>query len=86
MAGINYYRAPLLHMPTRLRPISVPTRLIWGLRDPALGPWFAEASRYESWVAHFDRVLLQDVGHFPPQEAAELVNAALREHFERRAA
>lgn len=86
MAGINYYRAPLLHVPTRLRPISAPTRLIWGLRDPALGPWFAEADRYESFVADFDRVLLEDVGHFPAQEAAEAVNAALREHFERRAA
>jgi pimeloyl-ACP methyl ester carboxylesterase len=86
MAGVNYYRAALWHLPTRLRPITVPTRLIWGLRDPALGPWFAEASRYESWVTQFDRVLLPDVGHFPAQEAAEAVNAALREHFERRAA
>jgi pimeloyl-ACP methyl ester carboxylesterase len=86
MAGVNYYRAALLHRPRRRRRISVPTRLIWGLRDPALGPWFAEASRYESWVAHFDRVLLEDVGHFPAQEAADVVNAALREHFERWAA
>jgi epoxide hydrolase 4 len=86
MAGVNYYRAALRHVPTRLQPISTPTRLIWGLRDPALGPWFADASRYESWVATFDRVLLEDVGHFPAQEAPEAVNAALREHFERGAA
>lgn len=86
MAGVNYYRAALLHRPQRRRPISVRTRLIWGLRDPALGPWFAESSSYESWVAHFDRVLLEDVGHFPAQEAADAVNTALREHFERRAA
>jgi pimeloyl-ACP methyl ester carboxylesterase len=86
MAGVNYYRAALRHLPTRLRPISVPTRLIWGLRDPALGPWFAESSLYESWVTQFDRVLLPDVGHCPAQEAPELVNAALREHLERRAA
>jgi pimeloyl-ACP methyl ester carboxylesterase len=86
MAGVNYYRAALLHVPRRRRPISVPTRLIWGLRDPALGPWFAEPSLYESWVAHFDRVVLDDVGHFPAQEDPEAVNAALREHFEKRAA
>jgi pimeloyl-ACP methyl ester carboxylesterase len=86
MAGVNYYRAALRHLPTRLQPISIPTRLIWGLRDPALGPWFADPSRYESWVARFDRVLLDDVGHFPAQEAADVVNAALREHFERGAA
>jgi pimeloyl-ACP methyl ester carboxylesterase len=84
MAGVNYYRAALRHVPTRLRPISMPTRLIWGLRDPALGPWFAEPSRYESWVRDFDRVVLEDVGHFPAQEAPEAVNAALREHFQRR--
>ena len=41
---------------------------------------------YESWVAHFDRVVLEDAGHFPAQEAPEAVNAALREHFDRRAA
>jgi pimeloyl-ACP methyl ester carboxylesterase len=86
MAGVNYYRAAVWHLPTRRKPISVPTRLIWGLRDPALGPWFAEPSLYESWVTHFDRVVLEDVGHFPAQEAPEAVNAALREHFEKRAA
>jgi pimeloyl-ACP methyl ester carboxylesterase len=83
MAGVNYYRAALRHRPRRRTKIRVPTRLIWGLRDPALGPWFAEASNYESWVERFDRVLLEDVGHFPPQEAPDAVNAALREHFER---
>lgn len=82
MAGINYYRASLLSLPRRLVPIHVPTRLIWGLRDPALGPWFAEPSLYTSWVDRFDRVVLDDVGHFPAQEAAERVNAALAEHFE----
>jgi pimeloyl-ACP methyl ester carboxylesterase len=86
MAGVNYYRAALRHVPTRLRPISMPTRLIWGLRDPSLGPWFAEPSRYESWVADFDRVVLEDVGHFPEQEAPDVVNAALRGHFQRRGA
>lgn len=86
MAGINYYRAAMLRLPRRREKITVPTRLIWGLRDPALGPWFAEPSHYESWVERFDRVLLDDIGHFPPQEAADRVNAALREHFERSAA
>lgn len=83
VAGINYYRAAARRLPRRLTPIEVPTRLIWGLRDPALGPWFADPSLYESWVRNFDRVLLEDAGHYPPQEAAEQVNAALREHFAR---
>jgi pimeloyl-ACP methyl ester carboxylesterase len=83
MAGINYYRAALLRLPQRRRPIHVPTRLIWGLRDPALGPYFADPQLYTAWVERFDRVVFDDVGHFPPQEAPERVNAALREHFER---
>lgn len=82
MPGINYYRAAPLHLLRRLTPIRTPTRLIWGLRDPALGPWFAEPELYESWVERFDRVLLEDVGHYPEQEAPERVNQALREHFE----
>ncbi|PRQ02148.1 Fluoroacetate dehalogenase [Enhygromyxa salina] len=83
LPGINYYRAALRHLLRRLVPIHVPTRLIWGLRDHALGPWFADPTHYESWVDPFDRVLLEDAGHFPAQEAAKEVNAALREHFER---
>jgi pimeloyl-ACP methyl ester carboxylesterase len=82
LPGINYYRAALWHLPQRLVPISVPTRLIWGLRDPALGPWYADPSHYESWVERFDRVLLDEAGHYPAQEAADEVNQALREHFE----
>ncbi|KIG15374.1 putative hydrolase [Enhygromyxa salina] len=81
MPGINYYRAAPLHLLRRLAPITTPTRLIWGLRDPALGPWFAEPSLYEDWVERFDRVLLEDVGHYPGQEAPTRVNQALREHF-----
>jgi len=81
--GINYYRAAARRWPRRLAPIDVPTRLIWGLRDPALGPWFADPSLYESFVRNFDRRLLEDVGHYPQLEAADQVNAALREHFER---
>lgn len=81
LPGINYYRAAIRRWPGKLRPIDVPTRLIWGLRDPALGPWFAEPERYR-FVGKFERTLIDDAGHFPQLEAPELVNAALREHFE----
>jgi epoxide hydrolase 4 len=83
LPGINYYRAAPRHLLRRLAPITTPTRLIWGLGDPALGPWFADANLYEAWVKHFDLVTLDDVGHYPGQEAPERVNQALREHFER---
>lgn len=82
LPGLNYYRAAIRRWPRRLRPITVPTRLIWGLRDPALGPWFAEPELYR-FVADFERTLIDDAGHFPQLETPEPVNAALREHFER---
>lgn len=83
LPGIHYYRAALLQLPHRLQPIHVPTRLIWGLRDVALGPWFADPQLYTSFVEHFDRVLIEEAGHWVQQEAVEEVNAALREHFDR---
>lgn len=82
LPGINYYRAALRRWPGRLGRIDVPTRLIWGMRDPALGPWFTNPEHYQ-FVADFERTLIEDAGHFPQLEAPERVNAALREQFER---
>lgn len=83
LPGINYYRAAVRRWPGRLRPIDVPTRLIWGMRDPALGPWFTDPEHYQRFVSDFSRVLIDDAGHFPQLEAPERVNQALREQFER---
>lgn len=83
LPGVNYYRAALRRLPRRMRPIDVPTRLIWGLQDPALGPWFAEPELYTRFVSKFERTLIDEAGHFPQLEAPDQVNAALREHFER---
>ncbi|HWN68967.1 MAG TPA: alpha/beta fold hydrolase [Haliangium sp.] len=80
--GIHYYRAAM--PPSRTpAPIEVPTRLIWGLGDRALGPWFAEPERYRAFVRDFDRVVIEEAGHWVQQEAPERVNAALAEHIER---
>ncbi len=85
LPGLNYYRAAVRKLPLgrRLQRISVPTRLIWGLRDHALGPWFADPSLYQSFVESFDRVLIEEAGHWVQQEAPDEVNRALREHFQR---
>ena len=83
VSGLNYYRAAVRRLPRKLRPIRVPTRLIWGLRDKALGPWFTEPALYQDWVEDFDRVLIEDAGHWVMQEAPQQVNEALRSHFSR---
>lgn len=83
LPGIHYYRAAARTLPRPLGKIDVPTRLVWGLRDVNLGPWFADPERYSSWIRDFDRVLVEDAGHWVQQEAPEAVNAALREHIER---
>lgn len=82
LPGINYYRAAL-RPPAAPAPVAVPTRLVWGLGDPALGPWFAEPARYQAYASDFDRVVIEDAGHWVQQEAPERVNAALVEHFQR---
>ena len=45
LAGmLGWYRALIRHPPDPIGRVRVPTRVIWGMRDTALGPGFAEAS------------------------------------------
>lgn len=81
LPAVRYYRAALRHPCVRLRAVDVPTLLIWGLRDKALGPWFAEPERYRTFVRDFELVAIDDAGHWVQQEAPDAVGAALRLHF-----
>lgn len=83
LPGLNYYRANFSLLPERPRPISVPTRLVWGLGDPALGPQLADPRNYRDWVRDFDVVTIPAAisGHWVQQEAPNEVNAALRQHW-----
>ncbi len=83
LPGLNYYRAIGRRPRIRLRPIEVPTRLVWGMGDPALGTQFADPAKYRSWVRDFDLVRVPEAGHWVQQEAPEVVNRAIREHVER---
>jgi pimeloyl-ACP methyl ester carboxylesterase len=87
LPGVSYYRAALAPASRAPVPVDVPTRVIWGLGDAVLGPWFAEPERYRPFVRDFDRdfdrVVIEDAGHWVQQEATERVNAALAEHFQR---
>jgi haloalkane dehalogenase len=48
---------------------AIPTLLLWGMRDPAFGP--RELARMQEALPHAAAVHLDDVGHFPQEEAPE---------------
>lgn len=83
LPGIKYYRAAVSAAFDRKRPpkIELPTRVIWGLGDGALGPWFAEAETYRHTASQLDIVRIPEAGHWVQQEAPEQVNRALHEHW-----
>jgi len=80
-AMINYYRAApasaRIHRQRGFPPIDVPTLMIWGERDTALGKELTRGTgRY---VSNLTVRYLPDVSHWVQQEAPETVNAMLEE-------
>lgn len=84
-AALNYYRAGmrrrlrLLHEPSP--PVRVPTLLVWGEQDRALGVELTKGLEHHvsaSW--HVE--VLPGVGHFLPQEAPEEINRLLLEFLD----
>ena len=76
-AMLNYYRANATALGTQ-RPspvIDVPTLMIWGEADTALGLELTEG--YEPYVADFTLERLPRVSHWVQQEAPEPVNEKL---------
>ena len=77
-AMINYYRANAVAFVAASppsAPVQVPTLMIWGEHDAALG---LELTRgYDGLVADFTLVRLPDASHWVQQDAAADVNAAL---------
>jgi pimeloyl-ACP methyl ester carboxylesterase len=80
---MNYYRAAMLLPPLRLRRVDVPTRLVWGLADPWVNPWFGQPEHYLDFVREIDAVQLEGIGHFAQQQAPQAVNEAILEHWTR---
>lgn len=80
-AALNWYRAIRLQNPLtlekRLVPVPVPTLLIWGERDIALG----KELTYDlsSWVPNLRIEYLPDSGHWVQQEQPEKVNRLMLE-------
>jgi pimeloyl-ACP methyl ester carboxylesterase len=77
-AMVNYYRANLRRLADGARPtprIEVPTLMIWGEEDAALGLALTEG--YEGLVRDFTLERLPGVSHWVQQEAPEAVNGRL---------
>ena len=77
-AMLNYYRANFAGFSKAAVPspiIEVPTLMIWGEEDTALGLELTEG--YEPYVADFTLERLPGVSHWVQQEAPDAVNARL---------
>jgi len=76
-AMINYYRANAASLrDTRSSPrLEVPTLMIWGEHDTALGLELTEG--YEGLVTDLTLVRLPEASHWVQQDAPETVNATL---------
>ena len=76
-AMINYYRANVrsLGQSGRVPPVQVPTLMIWGEQDTALGLELTEG--YDGLVNDFTLVRLPDASHWVQQDAPDAVNAAM---------
>lgn len=78
-AMLNYYRAALRRSPAgvqrSLRPIDVPTLVIWGMRDRHLGSELAEPDR--AWVSDVRIEWIPDATHWVQRDAPERVNELL---------
>ncbi len=69
------YLADLWRRADTLR--SVPTLLVWGMRDPAFGPAFLD--RWRARLPHARVATLDRAGHWPHEESPETVAASLEE-------
>lgn len=81
--GLNWYRG-LLRDPSPLPDppplVKAPALLIWGDRDPYLGPRLVHGT--ERHVARLEVRRLPEAGHWLQHEAHGQVNALLSRHFE----
>jgi pimeloyl-ACP methyl ester carboxylesterase len=77
-AAINYYRANFRRgrrPDPRVRAIRAPTLVVWGERDPHLGPWFLDG--LEEWVPDLRVRRLPGASHWVQNDAPEAVNRLL---------
>ncbi len=74
----NYYRALRRHrreLRPIIRPIDIPTLLLWGERDPVFTR--ATTENFHDYVPNLRVVRIPDAGHFVQSDAPDVVNLAL---------
>lgn len=71
-AMLNFYRAALRMRTPPVRPVGVPTLLLWGERDRALSPRLTRG--LERWVPELRVERIPDAGHWVLADAPERVN------------
>lgn len=80
-AMINWFRAIFRSLATAAplpkEKLQVPTLLIWGERDVALGIWMSQGT--EKYVENLKVRYLPESGHFVAEESPEEVNQILKE-------
>lgn len=86
LACAQYYRSFLLHELKPLasggfhdRPLTVPTKLLWGRRDPILQG--ARDDEHRGFAPSMEIEWVPETGHFLPEERPQLVVAKARELF-----
>lgn len=79
-AMLNWYRAALWYPPRYLRPrLSIPTLMLWGANDPALGIELVQPSI--ELCARGKAVVFERAGHWVQRDEAAAINRALVEFF-----
>lgn len=75
LAGADPYYATLWERREALA--SVPSTIVWGMRDPAFGSNYL--ARWRDALPHAELIELAAAGHFPQEEAPDEVTRAIRE-------
>jgi len=75
-AALNYYRNAGANSRPAWGKITVPTTMIWGLEDRALGPNLLEGN--DAYVENLTVHKVPGAGHFPHQEKPQMVNSLIR--------
>ena len=79
-AALNWYRALGAAWAMGMGPVTAPTMFVWSSDDPAIGREAAEGcGRYVEGPYRFE--VLEDVGHWIPEEAAAELNRLLLDHL-----